>query len=35
MAPWAACDTEKNCAKQERGIDLFADALAGKIADIG
>ena len=35
MAPWAACDTEANCAKQERGVDLFADALVGKVAGIG
>ena len=35
MAPWVACDTEENCAKLERGVDLFADALVGKIPSIG
>jgi len=29
MAPWAACDTEANLKLNMRGIDLFADALAG------
>ena len=35
MAPWAACDTEKNGAKLARGVDLFADALSGKIPNVG
>ena len=35
MAPWAMCDTEEHTAVAERGIDLFADALAGRIAPAG
>ena len=35
MAPWAACDTEDNRALNRRGIDLFADALAGVIHEPG
>ena len=35
MAPWAACDTEANRALNRRGIDLFADALAGVIHEPG
>ena len=34
MAPWAACDTEENEQKNLRGVDLFADALEGKIAPL-
>jgi hypothetical protein len=32
MAPWASCDNEEHLKFNLRGIDLFADALAGKIA---
>ena len=32
MAPWASCDTEENTQKNLKGVDLFADALEGKIA---
>jgi len=32
MAPWAPCDTEENTRKNLSGVDLFADALEGKIA---
>jgi len=32
MAPWASCNNEENLKFNLRGIDLFADALAGKIA---
>ena len=32
MAPWASCDNEENTQKNLRGVDLFADALEGKIA---
>lgn len=32
MAPWAPCDTGENTQKNLSGVDLFADALEGKIA---
>ncbi len=32
MAPWKSCDTEENTQTNLRGVDLFADALAGKVA---
>ena len=32
MAPWASCDNEENTQTNLRGVDLFADALEGKIA---
>ena len=32
MAPWASCDSEENLQKNLSGVDLFADALDGKIA---
>ena len=32
MAPWASCDNEEHLKFNLRGIDLFADALAGRIA---
>ncbi|MCQ2392027.1 MAG: hypothetical protein MJ240_11445, partial [Kiritimatiellae bacterium] len=35
MAPWAACDTPVNQEVNRRGIDLFADALAGVIHEPG
>ena len=35
MAPWATSDTEKNTQINLKGIDLFADALDGKIAPPG
>ena len=35
MAPWAPCDNEENTQTNLRGVDLFADALEGKIAPQG
>ena len=35
MAPWVSCDTEENTQTNLRGVDLFADALEGKIAQPG
>ena len=35
MAPWASCDTDENTQTNLRGVDLFADALNGKIAQPG
>lgn len=32
MAPWKSCDTPENLAFNLKGIDLFADALEGRIA---
>ena len=32
MAPWASCNNEENTQKNLVGVDLFADALDGKIA---
>ena len=32
MAPWASCNNEDNLKFNLRGIDLFVDALEGKIA---
>ena len=32
MAPWASCDNEENTQTNLKGVDLFADALEGKIA---
>ena len=35
MAPWASCNDEKSTQINLEGVDLFADALQGKIADVG
>jgi hypothetical protein len=35
MAPWASCNNEKNTNVNLEGVDLFADALEGKIAQPG
>ena len=35
MAPWASCNNELNTKINLEGVDLFADALEGKIADVG
>ena len=35
MAPWAPCDTEMNTRINLDGVDLFADALSGRIAEPG
>ena len=35
MAPWASCNDEKNTKINLEGVDLFADALEGKIAAPG
>ena len=35
MAPWASCNNEKNTRINLDGVDLFADALEGKIAEPG
>lgn len=32
MAPWASCDNEANFGKNVSAVDLFADALDGRIA---
>jgi hypothetical protein len=35
MAPWASCNNEQSTQFNLEGVDLFADALEGKIADVG
>ena len=35
MAPWASCNNEKNTKINLDGVNLFADALDGKIAEPG
>jgi hypothetical protein len=35
MAPWASCNNDRNTGINLEGVDLFADALDGKIAEPG